>query len=108
MTNMINPRFIYVLLCDNDFAGPLEEAVRRVFAALGGDASAHDFKRCVVSMATALCDLRDASNRREYDPKIKAYLDNQIEVRYLDRVLDLDHDGGSVGIDCNTKYIWRF
>ena len=45
----------------------------------------------------------------DYDLDVsRGYLMRQLEVKFSDVVPDVDHDGGSVAIDRNTGYIWRF
>lgn len=99
-------QFIHVLLGDNDFAQQLEEASARVFAAFGTRETEEDFRKCVVTIASALNDLRavqNGSRQSAYE-----YLNRSVRVVFSDEKPSVDHDGGSVAIDCNTAYIWRF
>lgn len=102
----MTPQFIHVLLCDNDFAQPLEEASARVFASFGTRETEEDFRKCVVGVASALNDLRavqNGSRQSAYE-----YLNGKVRVVFSNEQPIVDHDGGSVAIDCNTAFVWRF
>lgn len=102
------PRFVHVLLCDNDFGQVLESATRQVFESTKAACDAEVFKDCVVHLTSALDRLRDASHGRKCDDASLTYLQNQVRVEYSNTAPNLDHDGGSVAVDVSTGYVWRF
>jgi hypothetical protein len=103
------PRFIVVSLCDNDFAGELQEAVTRVFSELGTDQTEVVFRRCVIDLTVALNTLRNAAFARDPFPtRLREYLEGKLRVEFNSVGPDNDHDGGSVAIDTNRNYIWRY
>lgn len=102
-------KFIQVILCDNDFADVLEEATRRVYSSLGTKSSEEDFKNCVVSLASSLHEIQLIGRGFSYRGyAAHKYLDSSVKVIFSDNKPDVDHDGGSIAIDCSTNYIWRF
>lgn len=101
--------FIHISLCDNDFASELEEATTRVFSSLHAGQIADVFRSCVIELTVALNILRNAAFARDPFPtRLREYLNERLKVTYSDKAPDADHDGGSVAIDANTGYIWRY
>ena len=104
--NPLHP-FIHISLCDNDFADHLQKAVELVFADLGTTQPEDVFQKCVVDLTVALNQLRHYAFHRE-PTNPREYLEASISVLYSDRAPDIDHDGGSVAVDTNRNYIWRY
>jgi hypothetical protein len=104
---MKKPAFIHVALCDNDYSMPLEEAVTRVYRDFGTDHSEEVFRNCVVKLATALCLIRSAGDESGTH-NVWRYLNSSVVVTYSNEPPAVDHDGGSVAIDTNLNYIWRY
>lgn len=100
--------YIHVSLCDNDFGIELEEAVTRVFASLGTTQSEISFQECVAELTIALDLIRNAAFAREPGLHVREYLTNRIRVEYSNEPPTADHDGGSVAVDTNLNYIWRY
>jgi hypothetical protein len=103
-----NPAFICLLLCNNDFSIELEQAARIIHENFGNKpflCSEERVKRVVIKLIIGLHDLRYADRGFEVNC-IKDYLEAQLSVKFTDKPLTLDHDGGSVAIDRNTGYIW--
>lgn len=99
-----DPNFIIIKLCDNDFGCPLEEAARIVFRALYTHYSEEIFRLHMVSMTNALSRLQHPT----MEHSSLDYLFDKIKVTYSDTSPQGDDDGGSVAIDVNRNYIWRF
>jgi hypothetical protein len=101
--------FIIVSLCDNDFAGELEEATKRVFRELNTHQTEAVFRRCVIDLTVALNTLRNATFSRDPFPtRLREYLESRLKVTYADKPPTDDHDGGSVAVETYTNYIWRY
>lgn len=103
----VAPAFIHISLCDNDFADDLQTAARMVFDTLGVRVTEELFCEAVVSMTNALSTLKSISRGWRNDSCL-AYLKSEIKIIYSSKPPDIDHGGGSVAIDCNTRYIWRY
>lgn len=114
MAEKLSPAFIHILLCDNDYGHDLGVVAHLVKDAtwqrkLHGTEDA--LKRAVVDLLVGLEHLRRATNVHyaDYDLDVsRGYLMNNLAVTFNDRPTTVDHDGGSVAIDRNTFYIWRF
>ena len=109
---MSRPAFIHVLLCDNDFGEEIEFALRHAFdgwKAASRTPPEDDLRCCIVHLAVAHHRVRNlAFGRDVYRGESLDYLNKSIRVVYADAPPALDHDGGSVAVDVNTGYIWRF
>lgn len=104
-----NPAFIYILLCDNDFGVELEQAAKIIYEQFRNYeifCSEERVKRSVIKLIDGLNDMCAASNGFEVICPL-SYLRDSLTVQFTDKLLTLDHDGGSVAIDRNTGYIWR-
>ena len=101
--------YLVVELCDNDFGYQLQEAVTKAHSVLGKEATTRQYKVCVVQMTVALCCISDAFyNRVQSLDSNFEYLNERVNVKYQQDAPDEDHDGGSVAVDLNSGYIWRF
>lgn len=108
------PNFILVLLCDNDFGQELETATRLIYERAEVMNPFPDpawFLDQVVRLTMALSVLRlpgtpDALHINEH--AVRRYFHDNVKVHYYGRIGVIDHDGGSVGIDTNMNFIWRF
>lgn len=108
----MNPNFIQIRLCDNDFGQELETAARIIDAHLGqGElyVSEGRIEGIVVRLVVALADLRAATRgfASENQSNIE-YLMSKTNVVFSDKAPEDDHDGGSVAIDRRLGYVWRF
>lgn len=107
------PNFILIQLCDNDFGQQLEEASRRVFDHAKGFRefpNATWFSDRVVALVLALDYLRvgPIDPNRSWVQAVESYIKSTIQVTYERKLLNMDHDGGSVWIDTHTERVWRF
>jgi hypothetical protein len=106
--------FLVARLCDNDYAGPLENAMRWLnFNWRDRLPRTHPdtVKYSLIVLATAEMNASAAMRNQELDTKGHSveYLNRQLKVTFDQRApRDEDHDGGSVALDLSTNYIWRF
>jgi hypothetical protein len=109
---MTKPSFIQLRLCDNDFGHQLEQTARLLNEALGEETvlvSPARVKTSAVNLIVALTDLSHAARGFSNDnAHLGLYLLRSLDVVFTDHAPTDDHDGGSVAIDRNTGYIWRF
>lgn len=103
----MNVNYIIVRLCDNDFGQDLEKALTIVFEKHGTDLHESIFRRCMVELVSALNDVRSAAWIDNFQER-HTHLYESISVEYSSTPPTEDHDGGSVAVDVNTGYIWRF
>lgn len=109
----MKPPFIIIRLCDNDFGQQLEQVAKLVHEAFFDQdiIISEEFVRLIViDLVVALCCLSEAAKGGSLMPlnPVRAYLTARLRVEFADHAPTEDHDGGSVAIDRNTNYIWRF
>lgn len=108
----MSPNFIVIYLCDNDFGYELDRTARFIIEALSADpilVSEERVKEVVVDLMVAFSNLNSVS--KGFAPTVsltKDYLTKSLKVVFADHAPVEDHDGGSVAIDRNRTYIWRF
>lgn len=112
MAEKMDPPFIWFLLCDNDFGWELEIAAKHVHECFFNPqilCSERTIKDGVITLMLGLKSVMDAS-RGFSSPSLNRsrHLEERLTVKFSDSPPNLDHDGGSVAIDRNTGYIWRF
>jgi hypothetical protein len=114
MAEGATPNFIHILLCDNDYGQHLERAAKVIYEVFGNNpiyVEEARIKKVVVDLVVVYESMHAAANKysSDYDFDVsRGYLMSQLEVKFSDVVPNVDHDGGSVAIDRNTGYIWRF
>ena len=108
----MKPAFINLSLCDNDFGWQLEWAARQFHEEAGqGDiiCASYFIKEAVIELVCAKLLLSDVMRNRYNDTAARrTYLTQALMVDFHKPPDGLDHDGGSVCIDRNLNYIWRY
>ncbi len=107
----MTPPFIHISLCDNDFAQELEAAARLLHERLPDCVSNLDVARiteAVIGIMCSLAAIRYLSSPAEFVSGTEQYLRKELRVHFAMHPPTADHDGGSVAIDRNTGYVWRY
>lgn len=107
----MNPSFIQIHLCDNDYGQQLEQAAKLLQSTLADDilVSEARIKRVMVDLVVALSDLQSAARGFEFSGlQTSRYLDSVLHVSFSRHPPTRDHDGGSVAINRHTGHVWRF
>lgn len=104
--------FIIIYLCDNDFGNQLEQTAKLLHEHFCDQellCSELRVKDIAVDLIVALCNLSAAARGfAEDSDHLRLYLTKALDVVFTSQPPTEDHDGGSVAIDRNTGYIWRF
>ena len=111
MAEKMTPAFIHILLCDNDYGWELGIVAKHVHECFFNPqilCSERAIKDAVITLMLGLGSLMHASRGFSAPGNTHRYLEQRLTVKFADAPPDLDHDGGSVAIDRNTGYIWRF
>jgi len=102
--------FIFVGLCDNDFECILD-ATEFVFKNKEVDLTEEDFKFFVIEFMIGYLVTRRIhpmfKRSEEEIDRTRKYLEKSIKVSYLDKVPEVDHDGGSAVLNVHTGQSWR-
>lgn len=109
----LNPSFIHILLCDNDFGRELEFAAGAVANTMVGELFVNEqrVKEVIVDLMVAHHNLIEAATGFSCSTEhVRVYLLGNLAVRFEagKPAIDLDHDGGSACIDRHTRFFWRF
>lgn len=109
----MNPNFIVITLCDNDYGQQLEQAARLIADSFGTAdilVSERRMKEVVVELIVALDNLSFAARGFETESRsVRRYLEASLHVSFARHAPTYDHDSGSVAIDrTRNNYIWRF
>ena len=108
----MNPNLIVLSLADNDYGQQLEQAAQLLHAQLGGEdvlVSERRVHEVVVDLVVALSNLTALARGFETDNALtRRHLHARLAVRFTSIAPTADHDGGSVAIDRNRNYIWRY
>lgn len=110
MAEKMRPAFIHILLCDNDYGQELGAVAHMVHDHCHQPTMACDpeeIKYAVIDIINGMSRLKAAS-RGWANMDSLPYLRSRLSVVFSDVVPNVDHNGGSVAIDRNTGYIWRF
>lgn len=100
--------FVFVKLADNDFQS-LAEAAEYVWKNKEHPLTEAEFKHFVVNYVVFQNSIRRIHKifMNDDHEHTRRYLEDCVEVKYVDIKPNVDHDGGSVILDVNTGHTWR-